>query len=69
LNIKGNAIFYNYNIISPEGAEIILLREPHHTKEDIKIAKAKAKWEHDVVRFKIIDIARKNGKLVKCNRR
>jgi len=51
---KFNGIRYNSWLYSSEGVEMHLFVEPHHTKEDIKKAKAEAKSERDVVFFRVI---------------
>lgn len=47
-------MFYNMHITGPQGARYELLKESHHTKEDINKAKAWLRHNFDVVKITII---------------
>lgn len=47
------AVFYRSDIVSRDGAIVTLFREERHTVEDIRKAKNEARWEMDVVGFRV----------------
>jgi hypothetical protein len=54
-------LFYRVYLTGPKGARFVLLREKHHTDEDVMIAKGWLRANHDVVQIEIVKEA-KNGK-------
>ena len=52
-NVTGNGIAYEWELAGSEGASFLLLREPHHTDEDIKQAKRYLCAHRDVVSISI----------------
>lgn len=53
---KGDSsdMFYTMHVTGPQGARYELLQESHHTKEDIKRAKAYLRHNFDVIKITII---------------
>lgn len=47
-------MFYKNEFSGPDGAHYYLLREEHHTDEDVKIAKAYLRNNFDVLSIQII---------------
>ena len=47
-------MFYRFDLTGPDGAHYDLLREEHHTSEDVKRAKAYLRAHFDVVSIQVI---------------
>lgn len=49
-----NALFYKSEVTGPTGAHYLLLREPQHTNDDVREAKAWLRANKDVVSISVI---------------
>ena len=52
-------MFHDYHVTGPQGARYELFQEPHHTKEDIKKAKAYLNRNFDVVKITMVKETKK----------
>lgn len=51
--VTKNGVIFDYELVSINGAHFILIREPHHTDDDIRIAEEHVRSEHDVVQLSV----------------
>lgn len=51
--VTKNGVVFDYELVSINGAHFILIREPHHTDDDIRIAEEHVRAEHDVVQLSV----------------
>jgi len=47
--VTKNGVIFDYELVSINGAHFTLIREPHHTDDDIKLAEEHVRRDHDVV--------------------
>ncbi len=48
-DVTDNDVAYEYDIFGQDGAHFYLLKESHHTQEQLKIAKSQIRRDHDVM--------------------
>lgn len=58
--VTKNGVVFDYELVSINGAHFILIREPHHTDDDIRIAEEHVRGEHDVVRLSVAHLESSN---------
>ena len=52
-NVTDNGVVFDWGLAGSEGAVFVLLREPHHTNEDIAKAKALIRRDRDIVWIRV----------------
>lgn len=52
-NVTANGVVFEWWLISADGAGFALYREPHHTDEDIALAKNLLRNDRDVVKLEV----------------
>lgn len=58
--VTKNGVVFDYQLVSINGAHFILIREPHHTDDDIRIAEEHVRAEHDVVQLSVARLESSN---------
>lgn len=51
--VTRNGVYYSWELAGPGGASFILLRESHHTDEDMQLAERQLRNDRDVVRLSV----------------
>ena len=51
-DVTPNGVCYEWGLAGPNGAWFVLLKEPKHTKEDLRIAERYLRSQRDVVNLK-----------------
>lgn len=52
-DVTKNGVVFDYELVSINGAHFTLIREPHHTDDDIRIAEEHVRRDHDVVQLSV----------------
>lgn len=50
-DVTDNGVAYQWWLSGPQGASFAVMREPHHTDEDILRARRQIRADHDVVQL------------------
>jgi hypothetical protein len=51
--VTTKGVVFDYELVSINGAHFTLIREPHHTDDDIRIAEEHVRRDHDVVQLSV----------------
>src|SRR5690349_18215661 len=52
-DVTKNGVVFDYELVSINGAHFTLIREPHHTDDDIRIAEKHLRRDRDVVQLSV----------------
>jgi|SRR5215211_5985150 hypothetical protein len=52
-DVTKNGVVFDYELVSIYGAHFTLIREPHQTDDDIRIAEEHVRRDHDVVQLSV----------------
>ena len=55
-NVTPNGVAFDWWLVNADGAGYELLREPHHSDEDIEAAKRYLRGNHDVVTLRVVAV-------------